>query len=320
MGALLVTTQTISETSSILSFRPNNLKIAQSLLTMAAVMFVLLFGWSGLGCSEPPAAPDYFPPLKARLVSDGFDSSFVESLYSRSEVAFDQRGISAYFAHSEGKLNYDQFLTRSSIDKTFDYLKQHEQVLDRVEAKYGVDGEVICAIILVETRLGKVVGTRLVLNTLSTLAVLGDHDTRDRLWVTYLKGKTGGTKKQFDSWAARKSSWAYAELKAFLEYISSQGLDPYAIYGSYAGALGISQFIPSSVLGYAQDGNQDGKINLFDHEDAIESIANYLSKHGWKSSLPREDAVAVILRYNNSRYYANTILGVSDRLKERRKM
>jgi membrane-bound lytic murein transglycosylase B len=286
---------------------------------MAAVVFVLLFGWSGLGCSEPSTAPDYFPPLKTRLISDGFDRNFVESLYGRSEVAFDQRGISAYFAHREGKLNYDQFLTPASIDKTLGYLRQHERVLDRVENKYGVDGEVICAIILVETRLGKVVGTRLVLNTLSTLAVLGDNDTRDRLWETYLKGKTGGTKKQFDAWAARKSAWAYAELKAYLEYISSQDLDPYSMYGSYAGALGISQFIPSSVLGYAQDGNQDGKINLYDHEDAIESIANYLSKHGWKSSLSREDAVRVILRYNNSRYYANTILGVADRLKERRK-
>jgi membrane-bound lytic murein transglycosylase B len=84
--------------------------------------------------------------------------------------------------------------------------------------------------------------------------------------------------------------------------------------GSFAGALGIAQFLPSSVLKFGKDGNRDGRINLFDHADAIESIASYLNQHGWRPSLTRNEAFRVILYYNNSKYYAETILKVSERL------
>jgi membrane-bound lytic murein transglycosylase B len=86
------------------------------------------------------------------------------------------------------------------------------------------------------------------------------------------------------------------------------------MHGSFAGALGIAQFVPSSVLRFAKDGNRDGQTNLFDHEDAIESISNYLKQHGWRPSLTRNEAFRVILYYNNSKYYAETILKVSERL------
>jgi membrane-bound lytic murein transglycosylase B len=86
--------------------------------------------------------------------------------------------------------------------------------------------------------------------------------------------------------------------------------------GSFAGALGISQFIPSSVLRFAQDGNKDGQINLFDHEDAIMSIAYYLKQHGWKPGLSRNEQFRIVLTYNHSEYYAETILKVAERLSE----
>ena len=148
------------------------------------------------------------------------------------------------------------------------------------------------------------------------MAAIGDPTTRDMVWDTYVKGKTSQTKDSFDKWAARKSAWAFGELKAYLKYINQQKLDPFSMNGSYAGALGFAQFVPSSVVKFGKDGNQDGQINLYQHRDAIESIANYLKQHGWRPGLSRDEAFGILLRYNNCKYYANTILDVADRLKE----
>jgi membrane-bound lytic murein transglycosylase B len=277
-------------------------------------VFCCVWFWGGSGVAR--STPDPFAALKTRLVQDGFDSDGVEALYAKSEVTFDSGGVAAYFLHREGTANYDQFLTKHSIDAAFDYLEKHKKALKQAEEVYGVEGEVITAIILVETRFGTVIGKRLVINTLSTLAALGNKEDRDRFWKEHLRGKEGASKRRFDAWASQKSGWAYRELKAYLEYVDAQGLDPLSMPGSFAGALGISQFIPSSVLKFAQDGNLDGQVNLFDHEDAIMSIAYYLKVHGWKPGLSRSEQFRVVLTYNHSEYYAETILKVAGRLAE----
>ena len=306
-------TQTNLETNSTFLSRLSR-RGAERFLAIAAFGFASLLFFADLARGEPLSKSDPFAILKTHLVRDGFDEPFIQSIYSKPEVTFDHKVITVYFSHREAALNYDQFLSRSSVDQAIRYLGQHEQALKQAQRVYGVEGEGITAIILVETRLGTLVGERLVLNTLSTLAVLGDKDSRDRLWYADLKDKTDGSKRRFDSWASQKSAWAYNELKAYLQYTNAQGLNPMSIPGSFAGALGVAQFIPSSVLKFAKDGNQDGQINLFDHEDAIESIANYLKEHGWKPGLSNEEAVQVLLTYNNSTYYANTILKVANRL------
>jgi membrane-bound lytic murein transglycosylase B len=259
-----------------------------------------------------------FATLQDRLIRDGFDKPFVQGLYARPEAVFDHRGITAYFSHRESTLNYDQFLSKKSIHKATAYLKTHSEALKQVARQYGVQGEIITAILLVESRLGTFIGRHPVLTTLSNMAAIGDTTTRDMVWDTYVREKTSQSKERFDKWAARKSAWAYGELKAYLKYVKEQNLDPFSMNGSYAGALGYSQFVPSSVLKFGKDGNQDGQVNLYQHGDAIESVANYLKKHGWKPGLSRQEAVRILLRYNNSKYYANAILNVADRLEKGR--
>ncbi|MCP4721788.1 MAG: transglycosylase SLT domain-containing protein, partial [Desulfobacteraceae bacterium] len=89
-----------------------------------------------------------------------------------------------------------------------------------------------------------------------------------------------------------------------------------SIKGSYAGAMGIPQFMPSNALTLAKDGNNDGRVDLFNHADAISSVANYLKHHGWKPGIPRQRQHEVLFRYNHSNYYVDTLLKVSDKLKE----
>jgi membrane-bound lytic murein transglycosylase B len=297
-----------------LLFRHSYWEAPLYLLAVVVLGFVWLIGCADNAYGEPSTRQDLYATLEERLIRDGFETSLVRSLYSRPEVTLDGKGLAAYFSHREATLNYDQFLTQSSIDEAVAYLGRHQEALKRAQSVYGVEKEVVSAIILVESRLGSFIGKRLVLNTLSALAVLHDKDSRDRLWHSYVKDKADGSKDEFDRWAARKSSWAYKELKAYLKYVNTQGLDPFSMRGSYAGALGIAQFVPSSVLKFAQDGNRDGQINLYDHEDAIESVANYLKQHGWRPKLKRHEAFRILLRYNHSKYYAETILKVAERL------
>ena len=195
-------------------------------------------------------------------------------------------------------------------------MEQHQKILDSTEKTYGVDKEIVTAIILVETRLGMLIGGPSVLNTLSTLAVLAEPDVRNIFWSKVSK-TTRLTREQFEKWVKRKSSWAYDELKAFLSYTAKENMDPAVISGSYSGAMGIAQFMPTNILAFAKDGNNDESIDIFNHSDAIASVANFLKHYGWYPGIDVKKAYKVIYHYNHSRQYVDTILKVSKILKSK---
>lgn len=259
-------------------------------------------------------APEPFGQLERRLIRDGFDKELIREIFRNQALQFDIETVSAYFRHREAALDYDQFLSPGSIQSARNYMKAHESALSRMESTYGVDKTIVTAIILVETRLGKYVGKRSVLNTLSTMAALSDEEARQHFWKNRPED-IPIEKERFEKKAARKSRWAYRELQAFIKHIKKEEANPHSVIGSYAGALGIAQFMPSNILAYARDGNRDGRIDLFDHADAIASIANYLKQHGWEPGLDKKRAKKVIYSYNHSSYYVDTILAIAEKLK-----
>lgn len=261
---------------------------------------------------ESGAGP--FASLQKRLAAGGFDSGKLQSLYARPEVRFETEGLSVYFVHRESKVNYDQYTDGRLIRRAQKYLELHQGAFEDAEATFGVDREVITAIILVETQLGKLLGTRSVLNTLSTLAALEDPAVRQQLWEE-ISQTPDLRRSDFDRWADRKSKWAFRELKAFLQHAETEGFDPTAVKGSFAGAMGIAQFMPSNIDSLARDGNNDGRIDLFDDADAIASIAYYLKIHGWRPGITRQKAQKVIYHYNHSDRYVEAILSISELLK-----
>lgn len=256
-----------------------------------------------------------FVPVRKQLTADGFEAGWIDEIYDSPGVEFDLHGAARYFRHREAKLNYDQFTDPASIEKARAYLKRHDAALSRAEKTYGVDREVIAAILLVETRLGTYVGTRSTLNILSSLAALENAWVRDAAWVEMEK-EPPLSRERFDRWAVDKAGWAYRELKAFLTYALREDLNPVEVTGSFAGAFGIAQFMPSSILMYAADGNGDGQVNLFQHEDAIASVGSYLKKNGWQPNMGKEQRFKVIYRYNHSDYYVEAILEIADKLKK----
>lgn len=271
-----------------------------------------LWAWASAAPAQEKVEP--FAGLQQKLIADGFSADTVSQLYSRPEVFVEADGVSRFFIHSEAKLNYDQFTTPESIEKAQSYLQANITVLDAAEAAYGVDKRVITAILLVESRLGTMSGSRSALNILSTLAALTDPGFQESFW-RIIPQERRITRERFNERVQKRAQWGYQELKALLRYAEREHIDPTTITGSYAGAVGYAQFMPTSILAYAQDGDQDGRIDLRVHADAIASIANYLKRHGWQPGITREKQEKAIHAYNPSSYYVNTILKVADLLK-----
>jgi membrane-bound lytic murein transglycosylase B len=257
---------------------------------------------------------NYFDSLQEKLVSDGFDKNTIKIIYDNPKVTFETKGISLFFMHSEAKLDYNQYTIKSQIKKARVYMKKNDTELSNAEKIYGVDKGVITAIILIETQCGTLLGNRSVLNTLSTMASLFDLQVREKLW-TEISDTPELTRRGFERKAEKKSKWAYRELKAFLDHTIIERIDPVEIKGSYAGAMGISQFMPSNIPELAKDGNNDGSIDLFNHADAIASIAYFLKHHGWKPGISRKKAQKVVHHYNHSDQYVDAVLKISKLLK-----
>lgn len=288
-----------------------SLKIARLFIITSLLIFL---------CASPlfsqnTQTTDEFQHLIQRLIQDGFEREAVEQLFSNEKVFFNPKGVSLFFVHSESSLNYDQFTSKKSIKKAHEYLSKHKEPLDAAQESFGVDKTIITAVLLVETRLGTYLGKRIVLNTLATMAALTDDTLKERIW-SEIPDKKKPERIKFDKKVKQRSKWGYNELKALLKYTRRENMAPEDIKGSYAGAMGISQFMPSNAFTLAKDGDQDGRIDLFTHADAIFSVANYLKHHGWKPGIPRQRQHEVLFTYNHSNYYVDTLLKISDRLKK----
>ena len=192
------------------------------------------------------------------------------------------------------------------------YYAEHRVILGKIRVQYFIPEAVIVSILMVETRLGRNTGTCKAFNALASMALCGDLDkVRDHLtkelsmpWVDdYARGR-----------CREKSDWAYNELKALIRYAKQTGGDPLSIPGSVYGAIGLCQFMPSNVFLYGVDAGEKGHLELFSSPDALYSIGNYLRMNGWTCRMDRGSRHNVILTYNRSHIYANTVLAVADRL------
>ena len=280
---------------------------------LLAVALGLCLGF-GPAAAQQGGGSRPFEALKKRLVADGFAAEAVERIYARPEVFVEADGVARFFLHSEAKLNYDQFTTPESIARARAYLAAHAELLARTEEVFGVEREVITAILLVESRLGTVTGGRSALNILSTLGALTDPAFQEEFF-RILPPERRISRERYLERVQKRAEWGYRELKALLRYAEREGIDPAAIPASYAGAVGFAQFMPTNILAYGEDGDGDGRVDLFDHADAVASIANYLRRHGWRPGGDRERREKAIYAYNPSSYYVNAILAVAERLR-----
>ena len=167
-------------------------------------------------------------------------------------------------------------LTPGSLERCRSFIQEHASSFDAAERTYGVPREVICGHLRIETNFG--IPTKLSPNP------LGSRPAIDRLVSLYVrKPKVPRSQAGFTN----RQKFAFTELKDLFSASSKLGWDLFAIPGSSTGAIGLVQFEPSS-FSVAVDANGDGKIDLFDPDDAILSVAHYLVTRGWDRNLEHQ--------------------------------
>jgi membrane-bound lytic murein transglycosylase B len=152
-----------------------------------------------------------------------------------------------------------RFLTPARVDAGVEFWQAHAGALARAEADFGVPPEIVVAIVGVETFYGRNVGGYRVIDALTTLA--------------------------FDY--PRRAAYFRDELREYLLLARDEKFSPLVPKGSFAGALGVPQFMPRSVRSFAVDYDGDGRVDLWDSgDDAVGSVANYLARHDWLRGQP----------------------------------
>jgi len=223
------------------------------------IIFVVSCLWTALSC----AADNYESNPSAQVVIDELVA----------EEDFDREQLMAIFAQAERKDSilkaiarpaektkpwYEYraiFLNDTRENQGVEFFDRYRVELGRAEREFGVPAEIIVAIIGVETSYGRIAGSYRVIDALSTLAF--DYPPRSPFFTS--------------------------ELKNVLILSRDQDIDPMSLMGSYAGAMGYGQFMPSSYRHYAIDFDNDDIVDIWNNPvDAIGSVANYFSEHGWR--------------------------------------
>jgi membrane-bound lytic murein transglycosylase B len=219
--------------------------------------------WTALSC----AADNYAVNPAALVVVDelvqeeGFDREELVQVFAqarRQESIL--KAISRPAEKTKPWYEYREiFLNEKRERQGLEFFAEHRETLARAERELGVPARIIVAIIGVETYYGRVAGSYRVIDALSTLA--------------------------FDY--PKRSEFFTKELKNYLILTREQGFDPLDLKGSYAGAMGYGQFMPSSYREYAIDFDGDGVADIWNNPvDAIGSVANYFKRHGWRQDEP----------------------------------
>ena len=237
--------------------------MSMSRLLLALALAALL---STARADEVPATPydgrtdveSFIGDLVAR---HAFDADELRQMFSR--VRREDAVLTAMRAQPRQADSWDAyralFVNERLVRAGLEFWQNNRRSLARARAAYGVPEEIIVAIIGIETFYGRNTGRWRVIDALATLAF--DYPPR----APFFRG----------------------ELESYLLFVRDLQLDVFSVKGSYAGAIGIPQFMPGSYLRYAVDFNGDGAIDLRESKaDAIGSVANFLRQHGWQPGEP----------------------------------
>ncbi len=225
-----------------------------------ALALVMILSTSCLA-QQHPGAEEF--AAKVALESD-LDKQEVLRLLQGAR--FKQSIVDAMTRPAEGKpwhMYRPIFITDKRINGGVAFWREHEELINKAAERFGVDPQIIVAIIGVETFYGRITGSYRVLDALTTLSFYYPDTGNDR------------------------SSFFSRELMNFILLGEEEGLPLTDVKGSYAGAMGLGQFMPSSYREYAVDLDGDGRRDLWSSmDDVIGSVANYLHRHGWQYGKP----------------------------------
>jgi membrane-bound lytic murein transglycosylase B len=255
--------------------------------------------------------------LIERLAADGVPRERAAAVFTDPRVApFD--GLAFSLAPRESHATYRTFLGRSSVARARQCRRLHDAALARAERVHGVPASVVAALLHVESGCGRNTGSDRIVWRLGRLAMANEPGNVLENLALHRHALLARPADQVAALTRARARTLedtfYPEVRAVFDIADRLRIDPLAIRGSSAGAFGIPQFLPTSYLRHGRDGNGDGRVSLYDVEDAIASCANYLARHGWTRDLPPAKRRGVLWAYNHSTPYIDTVLALAARL------
>ncbi|WP_262964394.1 lytic murein transglycosylase [Methylobacter psychrophilus] len=303
---------------------PQNRRIQQSPDSYGKSPYSSSYGYGAYKLTGTYANSPAIRSFIQHMVSkQGFSETYLNGLFSRAnrlDSVIRLESPAPYTGPSKPQLGSwtryrNKFLTDAHISNGVEFWRNNADAIQQASATYGVDAEYIVGIIGVETYFGKNFGKTCIIDALTTLS--------------------------FDT--SRRAKYFTSELENFLLMTRDEGFDPRQPQGSWAGAMGYGQFMPSSFRKLAVDFNNDGRRDLWHPKDAVGSVANYFSRSGWQLHSPvtkrsgpaNDDAVIelstyegnefwrvypnfkVIKKYNNSNKYAMAVHQLAQAIKQK---
>lgn len=246
----------------------------------------------------------------------GVDSMFLEALLENSNTTFVESAVKINVTNFASSPDYSHNHNARSVLMVKKFMDENDSLLASVTATTGVPAEVVAAILWVESKCGTILGKYHVPSVYLSVALAAETEHIDRNIEAVAKGDTTNitaVRENITKRATKKVTWAMAQLRA-LDTMQRRGtVDVLNLYGSWAGAFGWSQFLPSSYLTWAVDGNADGTIDLYSISDAAHSVGNYLRSNGWSEADSSQRAA--VHHYNNSTAYVDAVLTLAKKVR-----
>jgi membrane-bound lytic murein transglycosylase B len=254
-----------------------------------------------------------------KLVADGVPRARVLAVFRDPRVG-EFEGLEFSLGQRESRALYRGFLRPASVAQARRCRAAYDDEFRAAEQRFGVPASVVSALLHVETQCGRNTGTHLVFPRLAHLAMANEPAN-----VEYnVERHTRGVPRPLASEIERRvhlrarelEGIFYPEVLAMFALADRAAIDPLALRGSGSGAFGLPQFLPSSYMRFAVDGDGDGRVSLYDPADAIASAANYLARHGWRPGISHAQQRQVIWTYNHSDPYIDTVLTLAARIEQ----
>jgi membrane-bound lytic murein transglycosylase B len=282
-----------------------------SLAALALVLTALAASpVAATGEAEARARRNGWGYLLDRLASDGVPKARAAGLFADPRVPkFD--GLFFNLAPRESQARYRQLRSAASFRDARLCRARYAKAFDAAEAREGVPASLVAAIVHVESSCGRSTGRSTVAHRLARLAMANEPRN-----VAEVVREHAGTPpdpliaEQVHLRAAYLERTFYPEVRAVFTIAERLKIDPLGMEGSGAGAFGFPQFLPTSYLRFGVDGNGDGRVSLFDMDDAAASCARFLAANGWKGDLTLAQRRQVLWQYNRSDAYIDTILAI----------
>jgi membrane-bound lytic murein transglycosylase B len=253
--------------------------------------------------------------LVERLRANGVSQQDIDAIYTdprMPEFTF----IPFSVRPKEPASMYTNFTKPTYRELGASFLDQKKEVFDHVEETLKVPREVVTAILVVESQIGRFTGNQLIVYRLSRLASANAPENLRENYHEQKKKDPSVTFEQIQRRGRYLEQTFLPEIPALISIAKQSNIEVLSMKGSIAGAFGMPQFLPSAFMKFGMDGNKDGTISLHNEEDAMWSTANYLANYGFREDIPLQEKRSIIWRYNKSKSYIDTILRLSNSMRQ----